>query len=279
MSKKSFAIYAGRNVEDGDGVKIVRSIAGANLIYFDPFLMLDEIRSANSRDYKGGFPAHPHRGFETITYLKKGEMVHEDSLGNKGIIKSGGVQWLTAGKGIIHSEMPRLIEGEFHGFQLWLNLPACEKMCPPQYREFRSSELPIRRFGSSSQVRIISGYLNENGRLCEGILNNKFTDPHFYDVVIFPNDYFTIAPEIHQRVLIYVYDGQVGIDNRSISKGQIGVFEYSGLLQLSTKIKSRFLYIAGNKICEPISAHGPFVMNTDSEIRQALLDYRQGNFV
>src|SRR5215210_8126565 len=196
---------------DGAGVKLRRSIGQSRGLYHDPFLMLDEFSSENPGDYIAGFPAHPHRGFETVTYLLDGHMLHEDHLGNRGDLKSGGVQWMTAGRGIIHSEMPQQLEGRMRGFQLWLNLPASEKMKPASYRDIDPSEIPVVTLSDGGHVKVIAGTLDVDGAQTRGAIQGPTTDPLYLDVELPAGATFSARVNPEHNVFIYPYEGSVSI--------------------------------------------------------------------
>lgn len=262
-----------RPAADGDGVKI-RRIAGQDLYRdMDPYLMLDEICSDDSADYIGGFPSHPHRGFETITYMLDGVMRHRDHMGNEGLLQSGGVQWMTAGRGVIHSEMPEQREGLLHGFQLWLNLPAAQKMQSPDYRDYRSEEFPVVELSSGGSVKVIAGEFSQGDRSVKGPVAREFTRPAYLDLTLPAQATFEWPVPEDQTVLVYVFAGE--LDN--LSRGQMGVFTRGGLLSLlSGNDVVRALLLAGSPLREPVRQYGPFVMNTVDEIEQAIEDYNSG---
>ena len=252
---------------DGAGVKLRRSLGQSQFARLDPFLMLDEFFSDEPSDYLAGFPAHPHRGFETVTYILDGHMLHEDHLGNKGNLKSGGVQWMTAGRGIIHSEMPQQESGRMRGFQLWINLPARDKMNPAGYRDLQASEIPEVKLGDG-KVRVIAGeYQGTRAPVKPG-----FTDATYFDVHLPAGATFTHPVKDGYNAFAYVYEGELdGIPARSAA-----VFSASGEVQVTSKTGARFLLLAGKPIGEPIVQYGPFVMNTREEIEQAIRDYQAG---
>lgn len=258
--------------QDGDGVKIQR-VAGPMLNqWMDPYLMLDELRSDDAADYIGGFPPHPHRGFETITYMIDGKMRHRDHMGNEGLIVSGGVQWMTAGKGVIHSEMPEQEEGLLHGFQLWLNLPAAEKMKPSAYRDIQSEEIPELSNQSGTALRVIAGTIELEGKSAEGPMAGLTTEPVILDLQLTQSSSISLdLPENH-NTLVYVFEG----DFDQVPHRQMGVFGAGEKLNLSSTEGGRALILAGSALKEPVVQHGPFVMNSVEEIHQAINDYQSG---
>lgn len=258
---------------DGDGVRLKRVFGGGELSRFDPFLMLDEFGSEDASDYIGGFPSHPHRGFETVTYMLDGHMQHKDHMGNVGELKSGDVQWMTAGSGIIHSEMPQQDQGHMRGFQLWLNLAAKDKMQKASYQDIAAREIPVwERPGA--RIKAIAGTL---GNL-QGRVQRDVTEPVYLDIEIFDAHYRErFAVPDGNTVLIYVYEGEVGVGGAVIGKSRMARLSRTGSVVLQGKGPARVLLIAGKPIGEPIVSYGPFVMNTREEIEQALTDYRDGN--
>jgi redox-sensitive bicupin YhaK (pirin superfamily) len=253
---------------DGAGVKLQRSLGQSNFARLDPFLMLDEFSSDDAADYIAGFPAHPHRGFETVTYILDGHMLHEDHLGNKGNLKSGGVQWMTAGRGIIHSEMPQQDRGRMRGFQLWINLPAKDKMKPASYRDLAASDIPEVKIGDG-KVRVIAGnYAGTAAPVKPGA-----TDATYFDVHLPAGATFTHKVPDGYNAFAYGYEGALdGIPNRSAA-----VFTQEGDVQVKAGAQgARFLLLAGRPLNEPVVQYGPFVMNTREEIEQAIRDYQSG---
>jgi redox-sensitive bicupin YhaK (pirin superfamily) len=252
---------------DGAGVKLRRSLGQSHFSRLDPFLMLDEFSSDDAADYIAGFPAHPHRGFETVTYILDGHMLHEDHLGNKGNLKSGGVQWMTAGRGIIHSEMPQQESGRMRGFQLWINLPAKDKMKPAGYKDLQASDIPEVALGEG-KVRVIAGEFNGT----KGAITGTATDATYLDVHLPAGSTFTLALKDGYNAFAYVYEGSL----EAIPNHAAAVFSTSGDIELKAKERARFLVLAGKPIGEPVVQHGPFVMNTREEIDQAIRDYQSG---
>lgn len=283
INRPLIRILDSESATDGAGVKIQRSVAHGALETFDPFLLLDEIASDDANDYIGGFPEHPHRGFETVTYMLEGSMKHRDHLGNEGLLVSGGVQWMTAGRGVLHSEMPQQESGRLHGFQLWVNLPAAEKMCEPNYREFDPEQIPVIEIGPNSRIKLIAGTLTIDGQTHSGPVQGVTTQPDYLDVQLAASERLQLPVSNEKRVLIYVYQGRLDVWNkhgdRPIRSQQLGVLGAGDALDLQAEQDSRFLLIAGRPIGEPIAHWGPFVMNTREEIDQAIADYKHGRLV
>ena len=253
---------------------------GGNLARFDPFLMLDEFGSNDPSDYIGGFPSHPHRGFETVTYMLEGHMEHRDHMGNVGQLMAGDVQWMKAGSGVIHSEMPKQVEGRMRGFQLWVNLPASEKMTPASYTELAAASIPHYEIGGI-HVKAIAGGLTLNGVSVSGPIAGLATEPGYLDIAVGPAQALLVdVPEGH-TALVYVYEGalQIGSDSYSIKAGNLARLSLTGELVIETDADTRLLVISGKPIGEPIVQRGPFVMNTADEIHQAIRDYTDGKLV
>lgn len=261
---------------DGDGVRIHR-LAGSGLHAFsNPFLMIDEINSDEAADYIGGFPMHPHRGFETITYMKAGRMRHRDHMGNEGVIGPGDVQWMTAGSGVMHSEMPEQEEGLLHGFQLWLNLPGKEKMKPAAYRDISAAQIQSRDFGLGRRVSAIAGEIEVDGQALAGPIQGLSTQPVLLDVDLSTDTQIEIGLPPGNRVLVYVYQGSTD----QLRRRELGVYAAGSTLCLNAGAKgARALVLSGRTINEPVAQYGPFVMNTQQEIEQALSDYRNNQLL
>ena len=269
-------------VSDGAGVRIKRTLGLSPQYRFDPFLMLDEFGSDIPGDYLAGFPDHPHRGFETITYMLEGHMLHEDHLGNRGDLKNGDVQWMSAGRGIIHSEMPQQEDGRMRGFQLWLNLPAAEKMQPPSYRDIPARDIPVVRLAGGAMVKVIAGQFVENGDVVSGPIQQAATTPVYLDVTLNSGDVFVQPTPLDHHALIYVYEGglRVGDLGRELASGVAGLLTEGDQLSVKADVPAtRFLVLTGQPLREPVAQWGPFVMNTEEEIQQALADYRSGRLV
>ena len=266
---------------DGAGVKLRRSIGQSRGLYHDPFLMLDEFSSDNPGDYIAGFPAHPHRGFETVTYLLDGHMLHEDHLGNRGDLKSGGVQWMTAARGIIHSEMPQQLEGRLRGFQLWLNLPAREKMKPASYRDIDPSEIPVVTLPGGGRAKVIAGTLDVDGAPTRGAIQGSTTDPLYVDVELPSGAAFSQPVNADYNAFVYPYEGSVSIGAgdaaRIVEAREAALLSAGDRIEFTAGLEgARLLVLAGRPLREPIVQYGPFVMNTKEEIEQAIRDYQNG---
>lgn len=276
--REILSITTGRATSDGAGVSLTRLFGGAGIERFDPFLMLDEFGSDNPDEYIAGFPPHPHRGFETITYMLEGRMRHEDHLGNVGLLESGGVQWMTAGRGVIHSEMPQQERGVMRGFQFWLNLPAQRKLDPPAYRDFAPTEVPRSALPGGSEAVVIAGHLKTAGVSQVGAVERADTEPLIVDFRLAAGS--QLAPEIRDghRLLLYVFDGEVLVNDQPVGTRQLARLGDQGELRLASPTGGRVLLLAGKPLGEPIVQYGPFVMNTREEIEQALRDYRAGTF-
>ncbi|MDH3693042.1 MAG: pirin family protein [Gammaproteobacteria bacterium] len=267
---------------DGAGVKLTRIIGSPELDMVDPFLLLDYFESDNPDDYIGGFPSHPHRGFETVTYLLAGRMRHEDNKGHAGVIEPGGVQWMTAGSGIVHSEMPEQENGLLSGFQLWVNLPAEHKMTKPQYREFDAGSIPSEQRDEGVEVRVITG-ATSNGT--SGPVTDVLTEPLYLDITLSANsELIESIPESH-NAFIYVINGEVLVcdgddaSDISVEKRMLAVLSEGEQVHLkSLEENTRLLLVAGLRINELVARGGPFVMNTKAEVMQAFKDYQEGRF-
>jgi quercetin 2,3-dioxygenase len=268
-------------VSDGAGVKLRRSLGQSQFQRLDPFLMLDEFASDNPDDYIAGFPPHPHRGFETVTYMLAGDFQHEDHLGHKGHLRGGGAQWMTAGRGIIHSEMPLQQSGRLHGFQFWINLPAREKMKPAAYRDIQPEDIPLVAI-PGGEVKVVAGTLETgDGQSVAGPIQGVSTAPLFLDVRLQAGQGFShVLPEGHTAFL-YPYAGSLMVgasgEARPLQARQAGVLSAGGRVEVSVGIEGgSFLLLAARPLGEPVVQYGPFVMNTREEIEQALADYRDG---
>lgn len=269
---------------DGAGVKLRRSLGQTQALRLDPFLMLDEFSSSNADDYIAGFPDHPHRGFETLTYMLDGHMLHQDHLGNKGELKSGGAQWMTAGRGIIHSEMPQQESGRMRGFQLWINLPAHEKMKPAGYRDIQPEEIPLLNLPGGGQVKIIAGTAEIDGKTIAGPIQGINTEPLFLDVRLPPGGYFTHPIITGHNAFVYSYEGRIKIgpeaENRLLEPQAAGILSPGESIEVHAGDQAvAFLLLAGRPLGEPVVQYGPFVMNTREEIEQAITDYKNGQLV
>lgn len=271
------ALTSGLPVTDGDGVKMTRIIGTPELNMLDPFLLLDAFESNQAQNYIGGFPDHPHRGFETVTYLLAGRMRHKDNAGHEGVIEPGGVQWMTAGSGIIHSEMPEQENGLLQGFQLWINLPASEKMQPPAYQEFPANNIAVEHLDNGTEVRVIAGSTN-NGTT--GPVINHYVNPIYMDVLLPEDQVFEQIVGASDNVFIFVINGKlsVGDSTRKIGRHQLGILHDGDQVIVTANKKSQFLLVAARPLNEPVARGGPFVMNTKAEILQAFEDFKQNKF-
>jgi redox-sensitive bicupin YhaK (pirin superfamily) len=271
-------IITGVATSDGAGVKLTRILTGKLHHRLDPFLMLDAFGSDNPNDYIAGFPDHPHRGFETITYMLSGRMRHRDNAGHEGLLKQGDVQWMTAGRGIIHSEIPEQKDGVMEGFQLWLNLPAKRKMADPWYRDIANQEIPEYVTADNITVRVIAGMSNG----VTGAVVREITEPLYLDVHIPAGASFSTALPATHNAFIYVYRGGVKVSDTPVESHRMGILsnttEADGVTLTATK-DARLILIAGKPLNEPIVQYGPFVMNTQEEIHQAMDDFRNGRFI
>ncbi|MCO4860422.1 pirin family protein [Cupriavidus sp. WGlv3] len=274
-------VVRGIATSDGAGVKLTRVLTQNLQRRLDPFLMLDAFGTDSKDDYIGGFPDHPHRGFETITYMLAGRMRHRDSAGNEGLLQNGGAQWMVAGAGVVHSEMPEQEDGRMEGFQLWLNLPAADKMTAPWYRDLPAAEIPTVALEHGATVRVLAGASHGVG----GAITRPVTEPVYLDVDLPAGQSFAQALPAGHNAFIYVYRGEVSVgagDDRAVVAAQrMGVLDNAGQADgviVRAEADARFLLIAGRPLNEPIAQYGPFVMNTQEQIYQTLADFRDGRF-
>ena len=264
------------STSDGAGVKLKRSI-GIEPDFFDPFLMLDEFGSENKNDYIGGFPPHPHRGIETVTYMLEGEFEHKDSTGAKGKMSSGDVQWMKTGSGIIHSEMPLMTDGKLHGFQLWINMPAKLKMSKPDYIYIDSNKMQIHK-DDDKEIKVIAGKFEK----AEGPVKGHNVDPVYFDVELKKDKEFHYNLPLAHNSFVYLINGEIKIGKKThkkVKNSTLILLTKGKKLQVSALTKAKFLLVSGNPIGEKIARGGPFVMNTKSEILEAVNDYHNGTFV
>jgi len=274
MKRQIQRVVDGVPASDGAGVRMTRVIASPTLDHFDPFLLLDEFRSDDPDDYIAGFPDHPHRGFETVTYMLAGAMRHGDNQGNTGKLGPGSVQWMTAGRGIVHSEMPMQEDGLMWGFQLWVNLPSQRKMTAPRYQDIPAADVPTVTLADGVRVKLVAGTLDGN----EGPVSGVDTEPFFFDVQLDSEASATLpTPESH-NAFVYVFEGQVRVGDQVIFEKQIGLTDRASKLTLSADNAARCLVVGGKPLEEPVARYGPFVMNTEQELRQALVDFQSGRF-
>ena len=270
-------IIPGLATSDGAGVQLRRSLGGHQQLRLDPFLMLDEFSSHDPNDYVAGFPAHPHRGFETVTYMLEGHMLHEDHLGNQGHLKTGGVQWMTAGRGIIHSEMPQQVSGAMRGFQLWINLPAKEKMKEAGYQDIQAEEIPTGTLANGSFVKVIAGTFEGNGQVITGPVRKITTAPLFFDVHLLPGQEFRHPVAADHHAFLYVYEGNIKVGeplHDAPKQAAIVLGAGNEILVKADSLGAEFILLAALPLHESIVQHGPFVMNTQQEIEQAISDYQ-----
>jgi len=269
-------LVAGQATSDGAGVKLTRVLTQNLQRRLDPFLMLDAFGTDNPGDYIGGFPDHPHRGFETVTYMLDGRMRHRDSAGHEGLLSGGGVQWMTAGRGVIHSEMPEQEEGRMEGFQLWLNLPAKDKMCPPWYRDIPAAEIPELRTAEGATVRVIAGASHG----VAGAMQREATRPLYLDLRLPPGAAFEQPLPAAHNSFVYVYRGELSIGGQAVPRQRMAILDNTpgsdGVRLQAGAEGARAILIAGQPLNEPIAQYGPFVMNSNEEIFQAVEDFRAG---
>jgi redox-sensitive bicupin YhaK (pirin superfamily) len=267
-------IVNGIESTDGDGVQLTRVIGSHELSMLDPFLLFDAFESNEAQDYIGGFPSHPHRGFETVTYLLAGRMRHKDSESREGVIEPGGVQWMTAGRGIIHSEMPEQENGLLHGFQLWVNLPAKDKMTAPAYQEFTADKVTLERHDNGTEIRVIAGKTN-NGTT--GPVENNYVNPLYMDVSLPAGQVFEQAVDDDDNAFIYVIEGELVVGKKAeiIKQHQLGVMGKGNLVRFQANENTRFMFASAKPLNEPVARGGPFVMNTKEEIAQAFIDFKR----
>jgi quercetin 2,3-dioxygenase len=269
----------GRATSDGAGVKLTRVIGGPDLPELDPFLLLDEFGTDRAEDYLAGFPSHPHRGFETVTYMLDGRMRHKDNHGNEGLLTPGSVQWMTAGRGLVHSEMPEQESGRMRGFQLWVNLPARDKMTDPKYQEYAPDRIPVTTPAAGISVKVIAGQVGD----VIGPIVQPATDPVYLDIALDAGIAWEyVLPEGH-NAFAYVFEGAAtvgeGEDARALETHEMAVLGGGDLVQLRAGGKgARLILVAGRPLREPVMRHGPFVMNTKQELMQAFVDFQEGRF-
>ena len=269
-------VVTGQATSDGAGVTLVRVLGQQLQRRLDPFLMFDAFGSDDPGDYIAGFPDHPHRGFETVTYMIAGRMRHRDSAGNEGLLENGGLQWMNAGRGVIHSEMPEQEDGVMEGFQLWLNLPARDKMSPPGYRDIKADQIPAFRTPAGAAVKVIAG--RSHG--VDGAVSRDRTEPLYLDIHLPAGARFSQALAPGLNAFIYVYRGRVSVGGEPVVQAQMAILDggddADGVIIESGTAPARMLLIAGRPLNEPIVQYGPFVMNSQEEIYAAVSDYREG---
>jgi quercetin 2,3-dioxygenase len=279
-SRSVESIVRGNPTSDGAGVKLTRILDQTHHKRLDPFLLLDEFGSDSPNDYIAGFPNHPHRGFETVTYMLEGRMRHRDSNGDEGVLGPGDVQWMTAGRGIIHSEMPEQDKGRMHGFQLWINLPAREKMCPPRYRGLAAAEIPQFDAAPGIRVKVVAGTFGAT----VGPILGLSADPLFFDIAFAQGADLQVPIPVGHNAFVYVYGGEIlaGPQQQRLQPGQLALLGNepdAPCIDLASFDAARVLVIAGRPIGEPVVQWGPFVMNSREEIEQAIFDYNNGTLV
>jgi redox-sensitive bicupin YhaK (pirin superfamily) len=265
----------GQPTSDGAGVRMTRVIGSQFLDSFDPFLLLDEFRSDDPNDYIAGFPDHPHRGFETVTYMLAGRMRHGDNQGNSGLLGPGSIQWMTAGRGIVHSEFPEQQEGLMWGFQLWVNLPRTHKMTAPRYQDVQAEQIPEIELGEGARARVLVGTLHD----VSGPVTDVVTEPVYFDLLLEPNVSQTVALPAEHNAFAYVYQGdaKIGAASTGIARGELALLTQGASLPVTAGAAgARLIVVAARPLKEPVARYGPFVMNTPEEIRQAFEDYQAG---
>ena len=268
----------GEATSDGAGVRLTRVIGGPALPDLDPFLLLDEFGTDRPEDYLAGFPEHPHRGFETVTYMLDGRMRHRDNHGNEGLLTPGSVQWMTAGRGLVHSEMPEQQEGRMRGFQLWVNLPSKEKMAEPRYQEFPAESIPVVQPAEGVSVKVIAGIVGD----AHGPISQPATDPLYLDIALDAGHSWEYTlPEGHSA-FAYVFEGEAAIgegdDIRKLGTHEMAVLGGGDVFKATASSDARLILVAGRPLQEPVARYGPFVMNTKQEIMQAFVDFQEGRF-
>ena len=269
----------GMPASDGAGVKLTRVIGTPQLDMLDPFLMLDEFGTERAEDYLAGFPDHPHRGFETVTYMLDGRMRHRDNHGNEGLLVPGSVQWMTAGRGLVHSEMPEQQAGRMRGFQLWVNLPASEKMTAPRYQEFAPERIPVVEPAAGVSVKVIAGEVDG----VPGPISQPATDPVYLDIALAPDAAWSHALPPGHNAFAYVFEGSAGVgegeDARALETHELGVLSGGDVFAVRAGAAgARLILVAGRPLREPVARYGPFVMNTKEQVMQAFVDYQEGRF-
>ena len=275
------ALVAGRATRDGAGVRLTRVLTGELQQRLDPFLMLDQFGSNDPKDYGAGFPDHPHRGFETVTYMIAGRMRHRDSAGHEGLLQNGGVQWMTTGRGLVHSEMPEQEEGLMEGFQLWLNLPSHQKMCTPWYRDIQSESIPEVTTDAGVLVRVISGQSHGVQGAMHRPAKDYPTDPLYLDIHFSEQQTFTQNIPVGHNAFVYVYRGSLAVQSaqsaETVPLQRMAILSNGGDgVVLQGQVGTRALLITGQPLHEPIAQYGPFVMNTREELMQAVEDFQAG---
>ncbi|MFY0676690.1 MAG: pirin family protein [Neptuniibacter sp.] len=263
--------------EDGAGVKLKRSLGRNPSTRVDPFLMLDAFSSDNPDDYIAGFPPHPHRGFETVTYMLDGHMIHRDHMGNEGELGAGGVQWMTAGRGVIHEERPQQVDGLMRGFQLWINLPADEKMKPAAYQNIEPEQVPAFEPEPGVKIKLIAGKLEAQGSTIAGPVQAESTTPLYMDLTLQAGISYSFPVEKEHNALVYLFGGSARLNGQALGLESASVLTQGGVITIAADVEpARMLVLAGKPLNEPVAQYGPFVMNTMDEVEQAIQDYRSG---
>ncbi len=270
-------IIPSQATSDGDGVKI-RRIAGFNNARFSPFLMLDELKADEKKDYVGGFPPHPHRGIETLTYMMQGHFQHKDHMGNVGELRDGGAQWMAAGRGVIHSEMPIMTDGNLHGFQIWINQPAAMKMTPAQYHDFQPETITEYREPDLGLLRVLAGSFICQDKTLTGPLTKTSATVNIADWKAGPGNELTLTTDSAHNAMVYIYAGSVSLAGKPLMQGELALLSAGEALELVANDNVGAMIFTGQPINEPVVHYGPFVMNTIQEIEQAINDYNQGKF-
>ena len=278
MSKREIVkVILAVDSQDGAGVKLKRSIGRHQNVRVDPFLMLDAFSSDNPEDYIAGFPPHPHRGFETVTYMLDGHMIHRDHMGNEGDLRSGGVQWMTAGRGVIHEERPQQVDGLMRGFQLWINLPADEKMKPAAYQNIEPEDIPAFDVNPGVSIKLVAGSVKVDGHWVKGPVQAESTEPLYLDLSLKAGSEYTLPVEPDHNALIYLFEGRAMVEGEAMGLDTVSVLSEGDSVTIKAVAENaRMLVLAGKPINEPIAQYGPFVMNTMDEVDQAIQDYRSG---
>jgi quercetin 2,3-dioxygenase len=277
--RKISHLIDGKRTSDGAGVSLLRVFGFYETGLFDPFLLLDFFGSENPNDYMAGFPWHPHRGIETVTYMLEGSVEHGDSMGNSGVISTGDIQWMTAGSGIIHQEMPKSDKGHMHGFQLWVNLPASHKMMPPRYQEIKAAEVPVVKDENGVTVKVIAGEISG----IKGPVRDIIADPIYFDIFIPENTTHLVHVKPGYTVFAFVFEGEASFDEnqeRRAKKGQLVRLIDGDQVKITTPDHhARFILVSGKPLKEPVAWRGPIVMNSDEELDIAFREFRNGNFI
>jgi hypothetical protein len=267
-------VVRGSATSDGAGVRLMRLIGTEGLSELDPFLLLDQFGSEAAADYIAGFPEHPHRGFETVTYMLEGRMRHRDNQGNEGLLVSGSVQWMTAGRGIVHSEMPEQDAGRMSGFQLWVNLPAARKMTAPRYQDIPPEQIPSISPAPGVKVRVIAGQIGDTN----GPIHGLATSPLFLDVALEAPGHYQVQLPAGHTAFVCAFEGSLSIGATTLNAGELGVLGTGNAVTLESATGGRAIVVAAQPLGEPVARYGPFVMNTRAEIMQAIEDFNAGRF-